>query len=156
MLQYSSSAALFSLHTNVRPRVCEALSSALQAASAANPRYLHCFQRCALKGVPEAIFERMGVVWNRCAAPRRQLSREAGVRDSAVCWNATDLTVRLVRPFGQVTVSALQGCHARFGRGIAATQGGAEAAGLWRALSPSSLPGFERLTESVVTCQHQV
>ena len=100
MLQYSSSAALFSLHTNVRPRVCEALSSALQAVSAANPRYLHCFQRCALKGVPEAIFESMGVVWNRCAAPRRQLSREAGVREAAVCWNAT-------RPYGEACEAIL-------------------------------------------------
>jgi hypothetical protein len=52
------------------------------------PGYLYLFQHCALKGVPEAIVEGMGGVWDRCAAPGRHLSFEAGVREAVVCWNA--------------------------------------------------------------------
>ena len=98
-------------------RECEALSSALRAVSGQQlyrdrwscassstvlmrdvfsqpkfyeccPGYLYLFQHCALKGVPEAIVEGMGGVWDRCAAPGRHLSFEAGVREAVVCWNA--------------------------------------------------------------------
>ena len=52
------------------------------------PGHLGLLQHCALKGVPEAIVEGMGGVWDRCAAPGRHLSFEAGVREAVACWNA--------------------------------------------------------------------
>jgi hypothetical protein len=52
------------------------------------PNYLYIYQRCALKGVPEAIVKGMGGVWDRCARPGRHISFEAGVQEAVVCWNA--------------------------------------------------------------------
>ena len=52
------------------------------------PGYLHLLQLCALDGVPEAIVDGMLGVWDRCAAPGRHLSFEAGVQEAVVCWNA--------------------------------------------------------------------
>jgi len=52
------------------------------------PNYLYLFQHCALKGVPEAVVEGMGGVWDRCATPGRHLSFEAGAQEAVVHWNA--------------------------------------------------------------------
>lgn len=52
------------------------------------PSYLKLFQHCALKGVPEAVVEGMGSVWDRCATPGRHLNFEAGAQEAVVCWNA--------------------------------------------------------------------
>jgi len=52
------------------------------------PNYLYLFQHCALKGVPEAVVEGMGCVWDSCAMPGRHLSFEAGAQEAVVCWNA--------------------------------------------------------------------
>jgi hypothetical protein len=52
------------------------------------PNWLYLYQHCALKGVPEAIVEGMGGVWDRCAMLERHISFEAGVQEAVICWNA--------------------------------------------------------------------
>jgi hypothetical protein len=92
------------------------------------PCYLYLLQHCALKGVPEAIVEGMGGVWDRCAAPGRHLSFEAGVMLEC----AAALRRGLWGLLGQSAVSPLQGryaaLHACRRSSGPAEQGGPEAA----------------------------